>query len=73
MHQISRRQFTKILGSGAAYAAINPSLVVANTTRWHNHTAKVSSIVRLSSNENPSGPSPRALKAMTDAYSLAWR
>ena len=73
MHQISRRQFTKILGSGAAYAAITPSLVVANTTRWHNDTAKASSVVRLSSNENPSGPSPRALKAMTDAYSLAWR
>ncbi|HKS09514.1 MAG TPA: aminotransferase class I/II-fold pyridoxal phosphate-dependent enzyme [Pyrinomonadaceae bacterium] len=30
-------------------------------------------IVRLSSNENPYGPSPAALKAMTDGFSLAWR
>jgi histidinol-phosphate aminotransferase len=29
--------------------------------------------VRLNSNENPYGPSPLALKAMTDAFSLAWR
>jgi len=27
----------------------------------------------LNSNENPYGPSPLALKAMTDAFSLAWR
>jgi histidinol-phosphate aminotransferase len=74
MNQISRRQFTKILGSGAAYAAFTPSMVVTNPSiRWRKDTAKASSIVRLSSNENPRGPSPRALKAMTDAYSLAWR
>jgi histidinol-phosphate aminotransferase len=30
-------------------------------------------LVRLNSNENPYGPSPLALKAMTDAFSLAWR
>jgi len=29
--------------------------------------------VRLSSNENPYGPSPKALKAMTDAFGLACR
>jgi histidinol-phosphate aminotransferase len=29
--------------------------------------------VRLNSNENPYGPSPMALKAMTDAFPLAWR
>ena len=74
MNQISRRQFTKILGSGAAYAAFTPSMVVASPAiRWHKDTAKASMVVRLSSNENPRGPSPRALKAMTDAYSLAWR
>ncbi len=74
MNQMSRRQFTKILGSGAAYAALSPSIVVTNPSiRWHKDTAGASSIVRLSSNENPRGPSSRALKAMTDAYSLAWR
>lgn len=29
--------------------------------------------MRLSSNENPYGPSAKALHAMTDAFSLAWR
>jgi len=29
--------------------------------------------VRLNSNENPYGPSPMALRAMTDAFSLVWR
>jgi histidinol-phosphate aminotransferase len=32
-----------------------------------------STLVRLNSNENPNGPSPMALKAMTDAFSLVWR
>ena len=32
-----------------------------------------SAIVRLSSNENPYGPSPKALQAMTDAFGLACR
>jgi histidinol-phosphate aminotransferase len=36
-------------------------------------TSKAAAVVRLSSNENPYGPSPMALKAMTDAFSLAWR
>src|SRR5437660_216452 len=35
--------------------------------------ASTSPVVRLSSNENPHGPSSMALKAMTDAFSLAWR
>src|ERR671928_9029 len=30
-------------------------------------------VVRLSSNENPYGPSPAALSAMTEAFGLAWR
>jgi histidinol-phosphate aminotransferase len=35
--------------------------------------SNATAVVRLSSNENPYGPSPMALKAMTDAFSLAWR
>jgi len=31
------------------------------------------SVVRLNSNENPYGPSPEALKAMTEAFNLVWR
>jgi len=73
---ISRRRFAHLLGAGAAYAvahrgtslgspspAVEPALHLTGTT----------SVVRLNSNENPYGPSPMALKAMTDAFSIAWR
>src|SRR5262245_44992816 len=62
---LSRRDFSKILSAGAAYAALRPTVKGA--------AAPGTTIVRLSSNENPYGPSPAALKAMTDGFSLAWR
>src|SRR5215216_125933 len=62
---LSRRSFSKLLGVSAAYAALQPVEVNAS---W-----PVANVVRLSSNENPYGPSPAALKAMTDGFSLAWR
>jgi len=67
-HRISRRGFTRVLGATAAYAALNPMLPGRLVETGTNET-----IVRLSSNENPYGPSPAALKAMTDAFGLAWR
>ena len=71
---MSRRRFAKILGTSAAFAALRPSLSMsAPASRLVRSTSKVSAAVRLSSNENPYGPSPMALKAMTDAFSLAWR
>src|SRR6185436_15289682 len=36
-------------------------------------SSAASALVRVNSNENPYGPSPMALKAMTDAFSLVWR
>src|SRR5215216_321555 len=62
---LSRRSFSKLLGVSAAYAALQPVEVNAS---W-----PVANVVRLSSNENPYGPSPAALKAMTDGFALAWR
>ena len=62
---LSRRSFSKLIGVSAAYAALRPLEVNAS---WEN-----ANVVRLSSNENPYGPSPAALKAMTDGFSLAWR
>ena len=62
---LSRRSFSKLIGVSAAYAAFRP--VEINASR------PATNIVRLSSNENPYGPSPAALKAMTDGFSLAWR
>ena len=62
---LSRRSFSKLIGVSAAYAALRP--VEINASR------PATNIVRLSSNENPYGPSPAALKAMTDGFTLAWR
>ncbi|MDQ5846572.1 MAG: histidinol-phosphate transaminase [Acidobacteriota bacterium] len=71
---ISRRGFAKILGTSAAYAALRPSVSMA-TPVLHliGGTSEAARVVRLSSNENPYGPSPMAVKAMTEAFSLAWR
>jgi histidinol-phosphate aminotransferase len=67
---LSRRSFSKLVGAGAAYAALRP----ANQTNIFGRSAvSTANIVRLSSNENPYGPSPAALKAMTDGFGLAWR
>ena len=72
--QISRRGFAKILSAGAAYAALRPSVSIATPSlRLVGAASNVAAVVRLSSNENPYGPSPMALQAMTDAFSLAWR
>ena len=71
---LSRRGFAKILGAGAAYTVLRPSIVLSSTVlRLDDVPEKAPSVVRLSSNENPYGPSPAALKAMTDGFGLAWR
>ncbi len=82
---ISRRGFAKLLGAGAAYAAVRPvvgaaqpasRLLTGSSLLTLNNPWPVRSpagVLRLSSNENPYGPSPMALRAMTEAFSLAWR
>src|SRR5947209_14927325 len=78
--KLSRRGFTRMLGAGAALAALRPPLrlgaraqrqPVARAAR--NGARAAAPVVRLSSNENPYGPSPAALRAMTEAFGLAWR
>src|SRR5438445_13301862 len=71
---ISRRRFAQLLGAGAAAVVVKPPLSFAKSTQ----SAATSStagrnIVRLSANENPYGPSPKALQAMTDSFGLACR
>jgi histidinol-phosphate aminotransferase len=73
----SRRRFAQLIGAGAAYAMTRGSSL-AGSSRADPLASSVSRSapsgpVRLNSNENPYGPSPLALKAMTDAFSLAWR
>jgi histidinol-phosphate aminotransferase len=69
---LSRRGFAKLLGAGAAYAAFRPALGLSESTPKPTDP-KSSDVVRLSSNENPYGPSPAALEAMTAAFALAWK
>src|ERR1051325_10590284 len=74
---ISRRGFSKLMGVGTAYAVVAGSVRRSARTPLPAVAAEASAalvtVVRLSSNENPYGPSPSALKAMTDGFSLAWR
>ena len=65
---LSRRSFSRMIGVSAAYAALRPAAPAHASPR-----SSIAGVVRLSSNENPYGPSPAALKAMTDGFSLAWR
>src|ERR1700730_6319430 len=67
---ISRRKFAQLLGAGAACALVKPAFSLATDPVAPSVT---SGVVRLSSNENPYGPSPKALKAMTDSFGLACR
>ena len=73
---ISRRRFAQLFGAGATYVLAGGSSLARSTDGpGPASLARLSSseVVRLNSNENPYGPSPKALKAMTDAFNLAWR
>jgi histidinol-phosphate aminotransferase len=67
---ISRRRFAQLLGAGAAAAILRPTISSATKSGEGSPSA---GIVRLSANENPYGPSPKALEAMTDSFDLACR
>ncbi len=72
--QISRRGFAKVLGTGAAYIALQKSLPLSSGfSRVATKLGDTAAVIRLSSNENPYGPSPAAVRAMTDAFNLSWR
>lgn len=69
---VSRRQFTHLLGIGVATALVRPRLafgadpVAAPSAAGHG-------VVRLSANENPYGPSARAIETMKNSYDLCCR
>lgn len=67
---ISRRRFAQLLGAGAAFAAARPALALSPKP---SSPVTAGAVVRLSSNENPYGPSSKALKAMTDSFGLSCR
>ena len=71
---ISRRKFAQLLSAGAACAVVKPAVSLAKTVPIaHPAAPPLTGIVRLSSNENPYGPSPQGLKAMTNVFHLACR
>jgi len=76
---ISRRKFAKLLGAGAACAVASPGIARAGSLFSGAVTSSAAGfpsaagVVRLSANENPYGPSPMAIKAMTEACSLSCR
>src|ERR1051325_2068820 len=65
MQPLSRRSFAQLLGAGTVAAAAAPSLSLLAAP------PAVPSVVRLSANENPYGPSPAALRAASDALRFA--
>src|SRR3984893_5041141 len=78
---ISRRKFARLLGAGAAVAIVKPAFSLSTETiasppvgrSRPQATSTFTGVVRLSSNENPYGPSSKALKAMTDSFGLSCR
>jgi histidinol-phosphate aminotransferase len=71
---ISRRKFAQLLGVGAAAVVVRPSLSFAKRPQsMATFLPSGNGVVRLSANENPYGPSPMALKAMTDSFGLSCR
>lgn len=73
---ISRRRFAGLLGLGVASTALRPlpDLAAAPQPSQTPMAAEgLDGIVRLSSNENPYGPSPAALDAMRRGFEQVWR
>jgi len=72
---ISRRKFAQLLGAGAAgtLVTISRSLAAESVPSTTTRASANSGVVRLSANENPYGPSQKALRAMNDAFNLACR
>src|SRR6266567_3441940 len=68
---VSRSKFAQLLGAGAAAALVRPAFSLANQSE--HIAAGFDGAVRLSANENPYGPSPSALRAMTDSFGLSCR
>jgi histidinol-phosphate aminotransferase len=66
---ISRRKFTQLLSVGAASAVVRPALSFAEESPRPPSTG----VVRLSANESPYGPSPKAHQGMNDAFGQCCR
>jgi len=70
---ISRRDFARLLGAGAMAAVVRPPVSFAKPTQSVTTLLGEGGVVRLSANENPYGPCPKAFQAITDSFRLACR
>jgi histidinol-phosphate aminotransferase len=70
---ISRRNFARLLGAGATAALVRPVVSFAKPTQPLTTSLAEGGVVRLSANENPYGPSPKAFQAITESFDLACR
>jgi len=70
---ISRRDFARLLGAGAMAAVVRPPVFFAKPTQSVTTLLGEGGVVRLSANENPYGPCPKAFQAITDSFRLACR
>ena len=70
---ISRRDFARLVAAGAVAAVVRPQISWAKPTQSVTTLSADGGIVRLSANENPYGPSPKAFQAITDSFHLACR
>ena len=70
---LSRRDFARLLGAGAAAVVVRPRFSFAKSTQSAATSLAEAGIVRLSANENQYGPSPKAFQAITDSFALACR
>ena len=67
---ISRRNFARMIGAGAACVVTRPVISIAApavsylSSSITPRSPETAGVVRLNSNENPYGPSPMAIKAM---------
>ena len=74
--RLSRRHFTQVVGGGLGAWALAPSAARAGT--WavpaaQRHANLPAGSVRIDSNENPYGPSPKALEAMSRSQRVSAR
>lgn len=65
---ISRRRFAQLLGAGAAFSLARPALSLAREP-----VVAAGRFVLLNSNENPFGPSAKALAGIPEAFEFACR
>jgi histidinol-phosphate aminotransferase len=72
---LSRRAFARLVGVGAAAAALRPVLAATAPALQAPAPAETrpAQTIRLHSNENPLGPSPAALAAVREAMPDAWQ